>query len=107
MIRKGCEIWGFIKRDLSQKCLYPARFVYKLTRNPITGVCHQRDQLKSTAANGDKRVKQTMLRYFKCITIFRDKHYPNRSFVTLFAFVTLIAQFLQNDMFSIEMDPRM
>ena len=27
--------------------------------------------------------------------------------VTLFAFVILIAQFLQNDMFSIEMDPRM
>ena len=27
--------------------------------------------------------------------------------MTLFAFVILIAQFLQNDMFSIEMDPRM
>ena len=64
--------------------------------------------MKSTAANDNGRVKQSMLRYFKRVTIFRDTHYPNiEASVTLFAFVILISQFLENDMFSIEMDSRM
>ena len=33
-------------------------------------------EIKSTAANDDRRVKQTMLRYFKRVAIFRDEHYP-------------------------------
>ena len=36
-------------------------------------------EMKSIAANDNRRVKQTMLRYFKRVAIFRDKHYPNRS----------------------------
>ena len=57
------------------------RKVYKLTRNPMNGVCQQ-DQLSWNGINsGDdnRRVKQTMLHYFKRVAIFRDKHFPNRS----------------------------
>ena len=35
--------------------------------------------MKSTAANDNKGAKETMLRYFKRVAIFRDKHNPNRS----------------------------
>ena len=35
--------------------------------------------MKSIAPNDNRRIKQTMLHYFKPVTIFRDKHYPNRS----------------------------
>ena len=60
------------------------------------------------AANDNRRVKQTMLRYFKRVVIFRDKHYTNRRVrealrICLFS----ISQYLEKDMFSIEMDPRM
>ena len=40
-----------------------------------------------------------------CSAIFRDKQYPNKSVCD--AFVILISQFLENNMFSIEMDMRM
>ena len=77
-----------------------SRFVYKLTRNPMNGVC-QRNELpvmKSMKANDNRRVKQTMLRNFKRAAIFRDKHYPNiEASVTLFAFVILTSQFLENN----------
>ena len=60
--------------------------------------------MKSITGNDNRRVKYTML-YFKRVAIFRDKHYPNRSaFMMLFAFVVLISQVLENDIFSIEMD---
>ena len=36
-------------------------------------------EMKSTAANDNRTVKQTMLRYFKHVASLRDKHYPNRS----------------------------
>ena len=36
-------------------------------------------KMKSTAAIDNRRVKQTMLCYFKCVAIFRGKIYPNRS----------------------------
>ena len=58
--------------------------------------------MKSIATNDNRRVKQTILRRFKRVAIFRDKHY-----VTLLAFVILTSQFLENDMFSIEMHSRM
>ena len=36
-------------------------------------------EVKSTAANDNRRVKQTTLRYSKRVAIFGDKHYPNRN----------------------------
>ena len=72
-------------------------------------VC-QRDQLtlmKSTAANDNRRVKKTMLRYFKGITILEINFTQIEASVTLIAFVFLMSQYLENDMFSIEMDPCM
>ena len=35
--------------------------------------------MKSTAANDNRRVKQTMLHYFKRVAIFRDQKSPNRN----------------------------
>ena len=47
-----------------------------------------------------------MLRYFKRVTILEINNTQMEASVTLFAFVVLISKFLENDMFSIEMDPR-
>ena len=63
-------------------------------------------EMKSIVANDNKRVRQTMLRYFKCVTVFWDKHYQNRRVRDALR-IFLISQFLENDMFSIEIDPRM
>ena len=60
--------------------------------------------MKSTAGN-DNRVKQKMHLYFKHVTNFRDKLTHIETAVMLFTFVILISQFLETDMFSIEMDP--
>ena len=75
-----------------------SRFVYKLTRNPMNGVVSEisRPEMKSIAGNDNRSVKQIVL-FFK----------RKEASVTLFAFVVLISQFLENDMFSIEMDPCM
>ena len=35
-------------------------------------------EMKSTVAFDNKRVKQSMLRYFKRVAIFRNKHYSKR-----------------------------
>ena len=35
--------------------------------------------MKPIAGNNDRRGTQTMLRYFKDVAIYIDKHYPNRS----------------------------
>ena len=69
-----------LKRALSQKCLYPGLF----TNWPgilWTGFVDKISwpEMKS-AANDDRRVKRTMPCYFKHVAIFRDRHYPNRSF---------------------------
>ena len=61
--------------------------------------------MKFTAANDDRRVKQIMLRYFKRVAISRDIN-QNRSVCdTLFFFFK--SQILENDIFSIAMDPCM
>ena len=60
------------------KGLYHRRFVYKLSDIPMNGVCQLCSEIKSISGNDNRRVKRTILS-FKCVAIFRDKHYPNRS----------------------------
>ena len=48
-----------------------------------------------------------MLRYFKRVAILQINITEIEASVTLFAFVILISQFLENDTFSIEIDLRM
>ena len=55
---------------------------------------YQRDQL-------------IMFRYFKRVAILEINVAQMEASVTFFAFVILISQFLENDMFSNEMDTRM
>ena len=50
-----------------------------------------------TAANDNRRVKQTMLRYFKRVANFRDKHNPDRSVRDALRICFLISRFLEND----------
>ena len=58
--------------------------------------------MKSIDGNDNRRVKQTTGMLYLEINITQIE-----ASVTLFPFVILISQFLENDMFSIEMDPCM
>ena len=62
---------NLFKRALSQKSLYPGlfRILWMVFFSEISW-----PEMKSTMANDNRRFKQTMLRYFKRVTI-----YPNRS----------------------------
>ena len=63
--------------------------------------------MKSTAANDNRRVTQTLLRFQAC-RYFLEIHITQiEPPATPLAFDVLISQFLENDMFSIEMDPPM
>ena len=61
----------------------------------------------SIARNDNRRVKQIVSLYFKHMAILEINITQMEASETLFAFVVLISQFLENDMFSIEMDPCM
>ena len=62
-------------------------------------------EMESKAEIDYWKVKQT-LHFFKRVAILRDEHYPNRSVcLALCIYFFLISQFLENDMFSSEIDP--
>ena len=73
--------WCIIfKRVLSQKSFYPGLFTnwpWVLWMRFVSEISWP--VMKSIAANDNRRVKQTMLCYFKHVAIFGDEHYPNRS----------------------------
>ena len=64
-------------------------------------------EMKSTAKNDDKRVKQTMPLYFKHVAISRDKHYPYRSVCDALRICCFNITISWKEMFSIKMDPCM
>ena len=67
-------------RALSRKCLYPGLFTNWhgiLWMGFVSEI--KWNEMKSFATNGNMRLNKTKFRYFKRVTIFRDKHYPNRS----------------------------
>ena len=60
--------------------------------------------MKSIEANDNTRVKQTI----SSVSLFAEVNITEiEASVTLFAFVVLISQFHENDVFSIDRDPRM
>ena len=64
-------------------------------------------EMKSTAANDNGRVKQTICSVNSSVSLLLEINITQiEASVTLSAFVILISQFMENDMFSIEVDPR-
>ena len=64
-------------------------------------------EMKSIAGKDDRGVKEDYMLHFKRVAYFRNKLYPNKSIRDTSHFIVLISQFLENHMFSIEMDPCM
>ena len=66
-------------------------------------------EMKSTEADDNRRVKQAtcMLRYSSVSLFLKINITQIEASVTIFSLDILISQFLENDMFSIEMAPRM
>ena len=60
--------------------------------------------MKSIARNDKRRIKQT-IPHISSVSLFLMKSITQiKASMTLFAFAVLISQFLENDLFSIEMD---
>ena len=64
--------------DFTQKMIGKnLQIVYKVTHNPMNGVCQRWPEISSIAGNDNARVKQTVL-YFKHVAIFRNRTWKQK-----------------------------